>query len=189
MRKSRNLDGEVSGWALWRSCAGDWGGLSAHRGRVFLSLGKFIGLCWHFGLQGTLCGILVAAEEDPGNFHGQRGHPVLCLCWSFGPWGLQSRSYSPVHHAGWMCLLDDFAKCKNCRHNLWTLHFIFTKKERIVSPRQSFKLLQTWFFFSLFLKWLKVEKLRHFVETYFCSAGCSPPVGWFITCEWASLYT
>lgn len=70
-----------------------------------------------------------------------------------------------AHHTGSMCLQDDFAKCKNCRHNLWTLHFIFTKKERILSPRQSYCRL-------------KVEKLRHVVETsYFCSAGCSPPAG------------
>lgn len=110
--------------------------LSAHRGRVFLSLGKFIRFCWHFG------GSWGGSRE----FSWSVRRPCLCLCWSFGH--LQSLSYSPVHHPSHrsMCLLDDFAKWKNSRHHFWTLHFIFTKKERILSVRQSYYTLD----FSLF---------------------------------------
>lgn len=107
--------------------------LSAHRGRVFLSRGEFIGFCWHFG------GSWGGSRE----FSWSARRPCLCLCWSFGHF--QSLSYSPiitqVRCVCWMTL------CKNCRHHFWTLHFIFTKKERILSARQSYYTLD---FFPLF---------------------------------------
>lgn len=150
-------------------------------GEVFMALLAFWSSrnpLWHFG------GSWGGSRE----FSWSARTSCLVSLLELWPRGSQSRSYSPIHHTGWMCLLDDFAKCKNCRH--YGLFTLFLLRKREFEARGSPLSYYRHDFFFLFLKWLKVEKLRHVVETcYFCSAGCSPPVGWLITFEWASLYT